>query len=222
MRTVHGVPGDYILSGLDHITRAGLSWKGNVNELEAGYAADGYARVAGLAALVTTFGVGELSAINALAGAYAEDVPIIHIVGAPPTAAQHKHKLMHHTLGNGDYQTFKNIAAGVACFVADLSTRNDHCSSIDRALRECVVQSKPVYIYLPVDLVTIKVDAESLSRPLDLEMPWNEEAGQKCVHRAVELARRSKRAAILVGHGAMRQNVCLPTDASPTEYQLAY
>ena len=44
-------------------------------EQGAGYAADSYARLRGLGALVTTFGVGELSALNAIAGAYAESVP---------------------------------------------------------------------------------------------------------------------------------------------------
>lgn len=39
-----------------------------------GYAADGYARVNGISAIVTTFGVGELSAVNAIAGAYSEYV----------------------------------------------------------------------------------------------------------------------------------------------------
>jgi len=34
----------------------------------SGYAADGYARVKGISAIVTTFGVGELSAVNAIAG----------------------------------------------------------------------------------------------------------------------------------------------------------
>lgn len=37
---------------------------GNVNELNAAYAADGYARINGIAAICTTFGVGELSALN--------------------------------------------------------------------------------------------------------------------------------------------------------------
>jgi hypothetical protein len=36
IRSVHGVPGDYILNGLDFIPRASLRWIGNVNELEAG------------------------------------------------------------------------------------------------------------------------------------------------------------------------------------------
>lgn len=40
------------------------------------YAADGYARGKGLAAVVTTFGVGGLSALNAVAGAYAGGRPV--------------------------------------------------------------------------------------------------------------------------------------------------
>jgi len=65
----------------------------------AGYAADGYARVHGISAIITTFGVGELSAINALAGAYSEYVPVVHIVGAPSTISQRDGMLLHHTLG---------------------------------------------------------------------------------------------------------------------------
>jgi indolepyruvate decarboxylase len=69
VRHVFGVPGDYNLGFLDQIVNMeGLEWIGNCNELNAAYAADGYARVNGIAALVTTFGVGELSAINGIAG----------------------------------------------------------------------------------------------------------------------------------------------------------
>jgi pyruvate decarboxylase len=55
---------------LDYIEKHGLNWVGNANELNASYAADGYARVKGISALVTTFGVGELSAVNGIAGSY--------------------------------------------------------------------------------------------------------------------------------------------------------
>lgn len=67
--SVHGVPGDFNLVALDYLEPAGLDWVGNCNELNAGYAADGYARIKGMSALVTTFGVGELSLLNAIAGA---------------------------------------------------------------------------------------------------------------------------------------------------------
>lgn len=50
---------------LDYIEKdEHLQWVGNANELNAAYASDGYARVKGnLAVLITTFGVGELSAL---------------------------------------------------------------------------------------------------------------------------------------------------------------
>jgi TPP-dependent 2-oxoacid decarboxylase len=66
---IFGVPGDYTLGLLDHVVEhPKLSWVGTTNELNAGYAADGYGRTRGIGALMTTFGVGELSAINALNG----------------------------------------------------------------------------------------------------------------------------------------------------------
>ncbi|EXL41985.1 pyruvate decarboxylase [Fusarium oxysporum f. sp. radicis-lycopersici 26381] len=83
VRSVHGVPGDYNLALLDHVEPCGLRWVGNTNELNATYAADGYSKIKGIAAVITTFGVGELSAINGIAGAYAERAPVVHIVGSP-------------------------------------------------------------------------------------------------------------------------------------------
>ena len=51
------------------------------NELNAGYAADGYARVKGIGCVMVTFTVGGLSVINAIAGAYSESLPLIVITG---------------------------------------------------------------------------------------------------------------------------------------------
>src|SRR5579859_3690535 len=46
--TIFGVPGDYTPQLLDHIADHGqISWTGCTNELNAGYAADGYARLRG-------------------------------------------------------------------------------------------------------------------------------------------------------------------------------
>ncbi|SUB15665.1 Indole-3-pyruvate decarboxylase [Pantoea agglomerans] len=84
VKHLFGVPGDYNLQFLDRvIAHPAISWVGCANELNAAYAADGYARCNGAGALLTTFGVGELSAINGIAGSYAEYLPVIHIVGAP-------------------------------------------------------------------------------------------------------------------------------------------
>ena len=79
---------DYELVILDMIPQSGLEWRGCPNELNASYAADGYARVNGAAAFISTFGPGELSALCGVAGQYTEYVPAVHIVGYPSAAAQ--------------------------------------------------------------------------------------------------------------------------------------
>lgn len=94
----HGLPGDFSLRMLDFVHSSGVQWVGNCNELNAGYAADAYARLNGLGALCTTFGVGELSAVNAVAGSYAERVPVVHIVGTPGRKSQREGMLLHHTV----------------------------------------------------------------------------------------------------------------------------
>lgn len=95
---------DYELALLDLIPKAGLEWKGNPNELNAAYAADGYARISnGIGALVTTYGPGELSALCGIAGAYCEYVPVLHIVGYPSVEIMKGHKIMHHSLGHGTF-----------------------------------------------------------------------------------------------------------------------
>ncbi|GMF60287.1 unnamed protein product [[Candida] boidinii] len=75
--SIFGVPGDFNLKLLDYLYEIeGLNWVGCCNELNSAYAADGYSRASNkLGVLVTTFGVGELSAMNGVSGAFAESVP---------------------------------------------------------------------------------------------------------------------------------------------------
>ncbi|KAJ4148665.1 Pyruvate decarboxylase 1 [Fusarium oxysporum] len=110
VNTVFGLPGDFNLSLLDKIYEVeGMRWAGNANELNAAYAADGYARIKGMSCIITTFGVGELSALNGIAGSYAEHVGVLHVVGVPSISSQAKQLLLHHTLGNGDFTVFHRI-----------------------------------------------------------------------------------------------------------------
>ncbi|EEU8794510.1 alpha-keto acid decarboxylase family protein [Salmonella enterica] len=147
-----GVPGDYNLQFLDHvIDHPTLRWVGCANELNAAYAADGYARMSGAGALLTTFGVGELSAINGIAGSYAEYVPVLHIVGAPCSAAQQRGELMHHTLGDGDFRHFYRMSQAISAASAILDEQNA-CFEIDRVLGEMLAARRPRYIMLPADV----------------------------------------------------------------------
>lgn len=173
--SVHGVPGDYNLVALDYLEPAGLYWVGNANELNAGYAADGYGRIKGISALMTAFGVGELSAINAVGGAYAEMSPVVHVVGTPPTRAQNAGLTLHHSLGDGNFRVFANCYKNFTVAQANLTDPKTAPGMIDHALRECVIQSRPVYIELPTDMVKQKVPSYLLRRPIDLSIPENDE-----------------------------------------------
>src|SRR6476659_11153051 len=74
-----GVAGDYVFPICDAVdSSANVKWIGCANELNASYAADGYARIRGAAMLATTYGVGELSAMNGVMGAKAERTLVFH------------------------------------------------------------------------------------------------------------------------------------------------
>ncbi|KAI3319954.1 pyruvate decarboxylase [Xylariaceae sp. AK1471] len=208
IRSIHGLPGDFNLVALDYIPKVGLQWVGNCNELNAAYAADGYARVKGIGAIVTTFGVGELSAINGLAGAYSEMVPVVHIVGCPSTLSQRSGMLLHHTLGNGDFNAYANMSAGISCVVAKLNDLSEIANQIDHALRECYLRSRPVYIMLPTDMVVKKIEGERLKTEIDLEEPVNDEDKENYVVDVIlKYLHAAQRPVVLVDACAVRSRV---------------
>jgi indolepyruvate decarboxylase len=154
---VFGVPGDFTLGFLDHVdAHPRIAWVGTANELGAGYAADGYARVRGLGVVCTTFGVGELSAINAVAGSYAEHIPVLDLVGAPATATQAAGRPTHHSLGDGDFGHTLRMTAEVTVAQAALTAENA-VAEIDRVLRAIVAQGQPGYLSLPIDVAEAPV-----------------------------------------------------------------
>lgn len=147
-----GVPGDYNLQFLDHVIQhPAVHWVGCANELNAAYAADGYGRCQGAGALLTTFGVGELSAINGVAGSFAEYVPVLQIVGAPCRSVQQRGELLHHTLGDGDFSHFWRMYEPISAAQAVLTAENA-CYEIDRVIRVMLSESRPGYLMLPADV----------------------------------------------------------------------
>ena len=157
VRSVFGVPGDDNLPVLDAVAaRPGLAWISMATEQGAGYAADSYARQRGIGALVTTFGVGELSAMNAVAGAYAESVPVVHIVGTPAVAARESSVTLHHNLPGRDYGHFARMAAEITAAQADLRAATAP-EEIDRVLSTALRTSRPVYLTIPADVADLPV-----------------------------------------------------------------
>jgi pyruvate decarboxylase len=113
---VFAVPGDFNLTLLDYlIAEPGLSLVGCCNELNAGYAADGYARAKGVGACAVTFTVGGLSVLNAIAGAYSENLPVICIVGGPNSNDYGTNRILHHTIGLPDFSQELRCFQTITC-----------------------------------------------------------------------------------------------------------
>ncbi|KKY22626.1 putative pyruvate decarboxylase [Phaeomoniella chlamydospora] len=181
VESIFGVPGDYELALLDLVEPCGLSWKGNANELVAGYAADGYARVKGVGCLITTFGPGELSALNAISGSYAEKLPIIHIVGYPAMQAITGKMTIHHTLGNGNYTAYHEMSKHITCADTVLTDLSTVTSEIDRVLNAAIQHSQPVYIGVPGDIGQAVIEAIPNLQPLSVELPTHRSSEEKRV-----------------------------------------
>jgi indolepyruvate decarboxylase len=168
---VFGVPGDYAFAVNDAICNdPDIRWIGCCNELNAAYAADGYARIKGVAALCTTYGVGELSAINGVAGAYAEHLPVFHLVGTPNITTQVAHALMHHTLGNGEYDLFRRMSDPVVCASAVMTPQNA-AHETERLIYEALYHRRPVYMAFPADLANLPVLGDAKPIPLPRSNP---------------------------------------------------
>ena len=149
---VFGVPGDYAFSVHDAIVHdPDVNWIGCCNELNAAYAADGYARIRGVGAVSTTYGVGELSALNGVAGAYAEHLAVFHLVGMPTLAAQTSGALVHHTLGDGEFDFFRKMADPVVCATAIMTPQNVACET-ERLIVAALYHRRPAYMAFPSDV----------------------------------------------------------------------
>lgn len=149
---VFGVPGDYSFPFDDAIEASDrVQWIVCANELNAAYAADGYARINGTSILSTTYGVGELSAINGVMGSKSQRLPVFHIVGAPSTQIQRQRLITHHTLGDGVFNNFK-VASELACCVSANLTPDNVIEEMERVIREALRLSAPAYISVPMDL----------------------------------------------------------------------
>ncbi|KAJ4131354.1 Pyruvate decarboxylase 1 [Fusarium falciforme] len=168
-----------------------MRWAGNANELNAAYAADGYARIKGMSCIITTFGVGELSALNGIAGSYAEHVGVLHVVGVPSISSQAKQLLLHHTLGNGDFTVFHRMSANISettAMITDIATAP---AEIDRS-----------------NLVDLNVPAKLLQTPIDMSLKPNDaESEKEVIDTILALVKDAKNPVILADACCSRHDV---------------
>jgi TPP-dependent 2-oxoacid decarboxylase len=193
---IFGVPGDYVLDLMDVLSKTPIELVCNCNELNAGYAADAYARLRGIGAVCVTYGVGGFSLVNAVVGAYAERVPLVVISGAPNSSMRHDHLLLHHTTGDYNLQFSIMEKATVAAVI--LADASQAANQIDRTLAACLHHKRPVYIEIPVDLVNQPCIVPEV-HPVVAAKLTNPDALQEAVAEAAELLNKAQSPVILAG-----------------------
>jgi indolepyruvate decarboxylase len=201
-----GVPGDYNLPLLQQLyDRGTMEWVGNTGELTSSYAADGYARLKGLGALLVTNGVGALSALNGVAGSYAEHVPTICICGSIPLRSIDRGLGMHHTMADGNYDHFLRAFAPVTVAQARITPRNA-AAEIDRLILTAWREKLPVYMEFPSDIAYLEIEVPVA--PLVLaDVPSDAERLRSCTTAIAERLSAATRPAILVDADAARFGV---------------
>lgn len=164
------IAGDYSIEWLNrYVAPSGTKIIEEVNEVNAGYAADGYARLRGIGALCVTYSAGALCAVNAVAGAYVERVPLVLINGTPSvkktiTFEQTGFSAHHFISGREtDLQSFEHLTvATVRIDNPDLAP-----TLIDYALTRCISERRPIYIELLQDMVDLECEPpEGVLKPV--------------------------------------------------------
>ncbi|MDQ9127951.1 thiamine pyrophosphate-binding protein [Serratia fonticola] len=194
---IYGVPGDYNLALLETIEHdQECEFIGNCNELNAAYAADGYARLKGAGALITTYGVGDLAALSGIAGAYAESAPVICIAGTPPLHAMQGNALLHHSLADGNFDNVMNCFRQFTVAQA-LITPENAATEIPRVIACAWQRKKPVYLQLPSDICEVEI--EVADNPAPYRLPTSDASHLQLASAALlERINRAKRPIILI------------------------
>ena len=168
------------------------------NELNAGYAADGYARIHGVSALIVTFGVGALSAINAVAGAYSENLPIIVVAGAPNTNSIEDAEILHHTLATENNDYVRQMFAQVTAHTVHIHKPCDAPAQIDEAISIAIKQKKPVYIEVACNIAHLEVSMPT-KRTFNMSHESDASALKAAVHAAAEKLNAAVKPVLVAG-----------------------
>ena len=149
---IFGIPGDFALPLFEQFERLALLPLHTLShEPAVGFAADAAARSrGGLGVAAVTYGAGAFNLVNAVAGAYAERVPLVVLSGAPAAHEATSGFLLHHQVKTLDSQwrVFEELTV-------DRARLDDPASApalIARVLDAALSRSRPVYLEIPRDM----------------------------------------------------------------------
>jgi indolepyruvate decarboxylase len=153
---IFGLPGDLVL-GLFH--RFGRDRALEIvtfsHEPSVGFAADGYARsTRRLGVVCVTYGAGGHNVINPVAGAYAEQVPLLVVSGGPGEAEQ-KLSGIHHQVK--DVESQWRIFQQVTCAAQIVEHPERAALEIHEVVRKIAFEHRPGYLEIHRDMVDVEI-----------------------------------------------------------------
>lgn len=196
---IFGIPGDFILPLFETMVDNEVEHIAACNELNAGYAADGYARLRGLGAVAVTYGPGSFSLVNAVAGAYAEEVPVVVISGGPATAAYESRPALHHLLLDR-YETSINIYQHITASATLIDNIDTACAEIDRSLCVCLAEKRPVFMEIPTDIQLTLVEPPTQALDYRKHIGTDRDKAREAAVQLVKKIMTGERTVILPGH----------------------
>src|SRR5256714_86599 len=148
--TVFGIPGVHNIELYRGLEFARLRHVLVRHEQNAGFAADGYARVSGCAAAAFVIsGPGVTNALTAVAQAYSDSVPLLVVASSPVRASLGKGWGVLHELD--DQRAIAAGVAGLARSARGAPDVRDHLRAAFATLH--AARARPAYLEIPLDLL---------------------------------------------------------------------
>lgn len=163
-RQIFGIPGDFVLPLFLAIEQSGkIPLYYLSHEPSAIFAADGAARISNKPSVtVLTYGAGALNAVNAVAQAYMEQVPLIIIAGFPSAQELKRELVIHHQARHVDSQ--RDIYKEITCAQVRLDDVNTAAAELSYAIHCCLKESRPILIEMPRDAANWVLPAIDVER----------------------------------------------------------
>lgn len=203
-----GIVGDYALRLFADLEADGFPVKVTADEQGSAFAADAFARLRGLGVVAVTYGVGALKIANAVAGAWAEQVPLLVISGAPGLKERAGNVMLHHKVKNFDTQlaVFEELTVAQSVLTNPAIAADE----IDRVIVEVLSNQRPGYLEIPRDMVEEPIHDPRHEKLRTHLPPVDERHLEAAVEDAIEHLRTSTTAVIHIGAMAWRRGL---TDA---------
>lgn len=192
---VFGIPGDFALPLFREIERSRILPLYTLShEPAVGFAADAASRMrGGLGVAAVTYGAGAFNLVNAVAGAYAERVPLVVLSGAPAAHEAASGYQLHHQVKTLDSQwrVFEELTVDRA----RLDDARQAPALIARVLDAALRHARPVYLEVPRDMPQRACE----DVPVTLEPEPDAQALAACADELLQRLRSAKRPLLMVG-----------------------